>query len=192
MCSSDLQGYHNYNNTIYRKVKDYFEQKSLKDPQLTETGIKQAQKCGVFLNDFFKIHNIDKTKFTLYCSILLRTRETINNILDEISIFDDIYILPCSHEINSIVIPEIPISKTGRCTSNPADRILYQCDYVFSKDHKPRNIIWDYYKEFKNNNVCKNTNMIYESYIIYAKLKITDKEYGEQYVDELKKKLKIY
>jgi len=181
------QGYHNYNNTFYRKVKDYIEKKSLKDPQLTETGTKQAINCGVFLNDFFKIHNIDKTKFTLFCSILLRTRETINNILDELSIFNDIYVLPCSQEITHIKIPEIIKSNDGKCTSNPANRILYKCDYVFSKEHAPRNIIWDYYKDFKNNNICKNTNMIYEAYIIYAKLKITDNDY----IEELRKKLKI-
>lgn len=179
------QGYHNYNNTIYRKVKDYFQQKSLKDPQLTEVGKIQATNCGRFLNDFIKINNIDKTKFILFCSILLRTRETINNILDEILIFNDIYILPCSHEISHIKIPEILNKGNGKCTSKPTDRILYQCDYVFSKIHRPRNIIWDYYQDFKDNNVCNNTNMIYEAYIIFAKLKISNKEY----IAELRKKL---
>lgn len=177
------QGYHNYNNTIYRKVKEYFEQKSLKDPQLTETGKIQATNCGIFLNDFLKIHNIDKTKFILFCSILLRTRETINNILDELLLFNNIYVLPCSQEISHIKIPEILNPSYGKCTSKSSDRILYQCDYVFSKSHKPRNVIWDYY----NNNICNNTNMIYEAYIIFAKLKNDDKTY----VEELRKKLKI-
>lgn len=185
------QGYHNYNNTLYRKAIDYFEQKSLKDPQLTKVGKIQATNCGIFLNNYINQHNIDKTKFILFCSILLRTRETINNILDELAIFNDIYILPCSQEISHIKFPEILKANNGKCTSNPTDRILYQCDYVFSKMHKPRNIIWDHYKDFndfndfKDNHMCNKTNMIYEAYIIFVKLNFDDKEY----IENIRKKL---
>lgn len=185
------QGYHNYNNTFFRKVKELIEKKSLSDPQLTEIGKLQSINCGKFLNRFLNDNNIEKNKFIFFCSILLRTRETINNILDQIEQFKsskDIYVLPCSQEISFVKGNEKNNITYGKCNDNINNRILYQCDYVFSKNNFNRNIIWKYYTEFKNeNNNCNDTNMIYQTYIIYSK--IINKDII--YIENLKKKLKI-
>ena len=70
-----------------------------KDTNLTEIGITQAERTGEFLK---KIPDISNPKnLFLFASDLQRTRQTLINALKVAGINKgDIFILPCSHELN--------------------------------------------------------------------------------------------
>ena len=180
------QGFHNLNNTILKKIDSISKQNILRDPQLTLIGNEQAKRTGQFL-----LNNIpDITKKTLYfCSILLRTRETISNILSELNIVNqNIYVLPCSHEISNFKLPESFIINNGKCINKVCNRLVYKCDMISSKNgvHK---FIWDYFSKIKNNkdNKCSQTNMVYESYLMYASIINKDDEYVNLLRNKLRK-----
>jgi broad specificity phosphatase PhoE len=182
------QGYHNANNTLFKKFMAKFDQSILKDPQLTQIGHLQARNSGIFLNKYFVKNNLSKSLSILFCSVLLRTRETLNIILDEMDINDkDIIILPLSNEITNFIMPEHLIINKHMCSKDPAQRVLYKCDSIKGK-YNNRNINWDFYRDFRNKHIFNqniDSNMIYQTYIIVAKLL----NKSSDYVDELEMKL---
>ena len=168
------QGYHNANNTFLKKLVASFDNNILRDPQLTEIGIDQAKKAGRFLNNYFIDNNLNKNLSILFCSILLRTRETLNIILDELEIFDkEIIILPYSNEISNFTFPEHMNLNNHMCNNDYGQRLVYKCDFIKDKNNKMRQINWLYFSDFKKsiNNIQNydNMNMIYQTYIIIAK-----------------------
>ena len=179
------QGFHNLNNTIIKKLDSIKKKYILKDPQLTLIGNEQAKRTGQFLLN--NIPNI--TIKTLYmCSILLRTRETISNILSELNIFNqDIYVLPCSHEISNFKLPENFIINSGKCINKVSNRFVYKCDVITSKNGVHR-FIWDYFSKIKkdNDNKCSQTNMVYEAYLLYALIINKDDEFVNLLRDKLR------
>jgi broad specificity phosphatase PhoE len=182
------QGYHNLTHSIIdktiNKTKIFFnltENVELKDPQLTNAGIDQAKECGLILNKYIIDNNLDKNKFLCFCSILYRTRQTIKYILSNCILnISNIYVLPCNQELSNIN-NENKISY-GRC-KNGHEQELYECKYIDLdidldindiKDTK-KNIHWNYYINFKeNNNICSGTNMIYETYLLFAEMNNQD------------------
>ena len=157
----------------------------LKDPQLTLIGHQQAKNVGKFLLE----NHSNIIKDTLYfCSILLRTRETISNILSELKLFtQEIIILPCSHEISNFKLPEELIINTGKCSNTICNRLVYKCDFI-NNNSGIHNFNWNFYNKLNVVNICKLTNMLYKTYIIYAMILNKD----EQYINNLKKKLEYY
>ncbi len=181
------QGYHNLNNTLFKKIMAINNNEILKDPQLTDVGIKQASNAGIFLKNNYPFI-LNNSIFC--CSILLRTRETMSLILKELNIFgstnminldnninnQQIYVLPSSHEISNFIMPEKFVIKTGQCNNKVTNRLLYKCDFI-NHDDGIHNFNWDYYSKYKNNNSLKHINMIYESYLICAYLLKKDDNY---------------
>lgn len=183
------QGYHNLtpsiiDNTI-KKTKIFFdltENKELKDPQLTDVGIDQAKKCGLILNKYIIDNTLDINKFLCFCSILYRTRQTIKFILSNCNLnISNIYVLPCNQELSNIN-NENKISY-GRC-QNGSEQELYECKSINiqndnnSTQNDKKNINWNYYINFKesnlNNNICIDTNMIYQTYLLFAEMNNND------------------
>jgi hypothetical protein len=122
------QGFHNLNNTLYKRLQAIQNKEILKDPQLTLKGHQQAKNAGKFLLENYPEIKED----TLYfCSVLLRTRETISNILEELKLFkQEVIILPCSHEISNFKLPEDFIINNGKCGDNYCSRLVYKCDFI--------------------------------------------------------------
>jgi hypothetical protein len=179
------QGFHNLNNTIAKRLKAMNNKEILKDPQLTLIGHNQAKNAGKFL-----IQNYPEIKNnTLYfCSVLLRTRETISNILGELNLSNqEVIILPCSHEISNFKLPEELIINTGKCKDSYCSRLVYKCDFI-NNNNNIHNFNWDYYNKLNVVNICKLTNMLYKAYIIYAMILNKD----EKYINNLKKRLQYY
>lgn len=174
------QGYHNANNTLIKKFVANFDKKILRDPQLTDIGISQAKKSGEFLNKYFIDNKLNKQLCILFCSVLLRTRETLNIILDNMKIYyKELIILPLSHEITNFTIPEHLIIDRHMCKNNETQRLIYKCDTIADNNNNLRQINWKYFYEFKKNinyNI-HDTNMIYQMYIIVAKILNKSDEY---------------
>jgi broad specificity phosphatase PhoE len=164
------QGYHNANNTVFKKFVASFNWNILKDPQLTKLGNIQAKNAGNFLKMYFREYNLNKKLCINFCSVLLRTRETINNILDVLEIYDkDIIILPCSNEIASFNEPEHIGYDNHMCKADEKQRQVYKCDNI--GNNIIRNINWTYFEEFKKNyNNSDDVNMIYQTYDIIKKI----------------------
>lgn len=164
------QGYHNANNTVFKKIVASFNWNILKDPQLTNLGNNQAKNAGNFLKMYFREHNLNKNLCINFCSVLLRTRETINNILDVLEIYDkDIIILPCSNEISSFNEPEHIGYDNHMCKADEKQRRVYKCDNI--GNNIIRNINWTFFEEFKKNyNNSDDVNMIYQTYDIIRKI----------------------
>jgi hypothetical protein len=179
------QGFHNLNNTIAKRLKAMNNKEILKDPQLTLKGHNQAKNTGKFLLQNYP----DIKNNTLYfCSVLLRTRETISNILGELNLSNqEVIVLPCSHEISNFKLPEELIINTGKCKNNYCSRLVYKCDFI-NNDNGIHIFNWDYYNKLNVINICKLTNMLYKAYIIYAMILNKD----EQYIDNLSKTLQYY
>lgn len=179
------QGFHNLNNTIAKRLKAMNNKEILKDPQLTLKGHIQAKNAGKFLLQNYS-NIINNTLY--FCSVLLRTRETISNILGELNLFNQqVIILPCSHEISNFKMPEELIINTGKCENNYCSRLVYKCDFI-NNNNGTHNFNWDFYKKLNVVNICKLTNMLYKAYIIYAMILNKD----EQYIDNLTKGLQYY
>jgi broad specificity phosphatase PhoE len=205
------QGYHNLTYSLLdktiKKTKLFFnltENNELKDPQLTDNGIIQAKDCGAFLYNYININKLNINKFLCFCSILYRTRQTIKYILTKCKLnLDNIYILPCNHELSDIYNEKNDV-KYGRCI-NKSEQELYECNTLSIDNDNDnyndididndidnyndnynikKNINWNYFINFKeNNDMCTNTNMIYETYLLFANL------IGNEKYNDLKKKL---
>ncbi len=179
------QGFHNLNNTVAKRLKAMNNKEILKDPQLTLIGHQQAKNTGKFLLENYS----QIQKDTLYfCSVLLRTRETISNILNELKLFtQEVIILPCSHEISNFKLPEDLIINTGKCSTTFCNRLVYKCDFI-NNNKGIHNFNWDFYNKLNVVNICKLTNMLYKAYIIYAMILNKD----DIYIDNLRKQLQHY
>jgi broad specificity phosphatase PhoE len=166
------QGYHNANNTLFKKFIGSLNWNILKDPQLTKIGNLQATHAGDFLKLYFKEHNLNKKLCINFCSVLLRTRETINNILDSLEIYDkDIIILPCSNEISTFNEDERIGFDNHMCRADKKQREIYKCDIIKNDENFVRNINWKYFEEFKKQyNNFDDINMIYQTYDIMKKM----------------------
>lgn len=165
------QGYHNANNTLFKKIIASFNTNILRDPQLTNIGMSQAEKAGEYLDNYFTEHNLNRNLCITFCSVLLRTRETLNIILDKMKIYNtDMIILPCSNEIASFNEKEYIAFDNHMCRNDENQRELYKCDYIKGKE-KERNINWIYFDEFKQEyNNKDDVNMIYQTYNIIRKM----------------------
>jgi hypothetical protein len=169
------QGYHNLNHSFLKKLVkntkvllNLSEENQMKDPQLTDDGINQATKCGIFLNDYIKSNELDINNFLCFCSILYRTRQTIKYILSNCNLnITDIYVLPCNHELSTIYNEKENINY-GRCKYT-SEQEIYECKHITNINKI--NINWNYYIYFKENmNMCFDTNIIYETYLCFAYL----------------------
>ena len=110
-------------------------------------------------------------------SNLIRTQQTIGVIMKMLDRVNNIYIVPCAHELNYVseycdghLFQKIPIlSNIPKCIDN-----TNSCNLLtnFSKVNRYNNynvdINWDYYM---NNNIdCINTNMMYQIINLYNSL----------------------
>ncbi len=141
-------GVHNKMNILQKFIN------AQNDPPLDVIGIEQAKRAGIFLNGYFK--NFYKNINIIFtASHLIRTQQTIAEIIKVFNNKDSIYIIPCIHEIsfsnscdtsllNKIQLP----SNSPNCTSNEGS-----CSKL-----NDININWNYYMNF--NNKCQDTNMI--------------------------------
>ena len=88
------------------------------------------------------------------------------------NIYDvQLYILPCSNEIRNFYEPENLLFNRHMCTNNINNRLTYKCDFIEDNQNKMRSINWNYFQEFEQKyKNCKNINMIYQIYIIVAKI----------------------
>jgi broad specificity phosphatase PhoE len=123
------------------------------DTSITDTGIKQCENAGQFLNKYLNGKKINY----LFCSDLKRTRQTMSVICSRLknNIPNKIIIVPCSHEVQ--------YSKSGNCDKSMIKSIYSiagenrmvcniksddeQCYEVNYKDIKYK-IDWDYYNRF--------------------------------------------
>ena len=165
------QGYHNANNTFLKKFIASFNTKILRDPQLTNIGESQAEKAGNYLDSFFEKNKLNKKLCITFCSVLLRTRETLNIILDKMKIFNtDMIILPCSNEIASFDEKEYIGFDNHMCKNDQNLRQIYKCDIIKGAE-KERKINWIYFNEFKKEyNNKDDINMVYQMYNIIKKI----------------------
>jgi hypothetical protein len=142
-----------------------------KDSELDVIGYGQAERAGKFLKSYLENKNINKIYFM--ASPLVRTQQTIGIIMNNININNNIYIVPCTHELNThnskcytSLLELIPVpSNTPLCRNGDNG-----CDILRLY---PGNIklVWKYYEAFYNSNKkCKDTNMITEIIKIYNNL----------------------
>jgi len=145
------QAEHNLYNFI-EKIKSPFKL----DTSITDTGIKQCENTGKFLNkylDGIKIH-------FLFCSDLKRTRQTMSVICSKLQ--NDkpniMIVVPCSHEVSysnsdncdkSMVMSINSIAGENRtvCYRKSEDEQCYQVEYK----KKKYAIDWEYYNKFYKN-----------------------------------------
>jgi bisphosphoglycerate-dependent phosphoglycerate mutase len=137
------------------------------DSQLDPIGLEQANRAGIFLKGY--IYSANNIIFT--ASHLMRAQQTIAIIMKMLAIKKQIYIVPCSHEVNmgsnncdSNILEYIKVaSNMPTCTNNNATCAKLS---VFSDpnilDNYEVNLNWDYYMEFNKYNKCQDTNMVAE------------------------------
>jgi broad specificity phosphatase PhoE len=142
-----------YHNTLslYDKIIQFHD---IKDPNITKTGKKQSQEIGNKLNhiafDYF------------FVSDLKRTKETLKNMFKNIN--DNIFVLPCSHELQYV--------NNGNSDGHQLITSLTNENKTTHKYNDKNNdfLIWDYYYDFyegvRGENIifkkckCRETNMI--------------------------------
>jgi len=162
------QGYHNLNNTFLRQIKSIFTTSSLKDPQLTSVGVEQSNIAGNFLVK----ENINNNNTLFCCSHMLRTRETISLILNQMKLNNNvIHILPSAHEISDLYNENN--KKKGYCYKD-IDKKVYKCDYI-SSANGVHGFNWEYFDKVHDDNL-NILNMIYESILMYMYINNIDDE----------------
>lgn len=146
-------GIHNKMNILQKIIN------TKNDSELDAIGIDQAKRAGIFLNGYFNnFYTNTSIKYT--ASHLIRTQQTIAEIMKGLQKIDTIYIIPCTHEISfssncdaSFINKIQPASNIPNCTNNEGS-----CNKL-----NDININWDYYMEFyRLNKKCQDTNMINE------------------------------
>ena len=152
-------GQHNDINIIDRMKTD------LTDAMLTPAGVSQAERAGGFLASYINM-NYNNPNIFFEASTLRRTMQTIAIIMNKLYIEKPIHITPC--------VNELPYRANGNCDilflNNLGNTIFKEnqsvcsnnmngCDIIHIK-YKNFNIKWEYYMKFKENNNCKNTNII--------------------------------
>ena len=145
------QAEHNLYNFI-QKIKSPFKL----DTSITDTGIKQCENAGKFLNKYLdgvKIH-------FLFCSDLKRTRQTMSVICSKLKnhIPNSMVVVPCSHEVlysksgncdKSMLMSINSIAGENRmaCSKTSEDEQCYEVKYK----NKKYVIDWEYYNKFYKN-----------------------------------------
>jgi bisphosphoglycerate-dependent phosphoglycerate mutase len=146
-------GIHNKMNILQKIIN------TNKDSELDAIGIEQSKRVGIFLKGYFT--NFYKNIIIKYvASHLIRTQQTIAEIMKGLQKIDIIYIIPCIHEISfsnncdtSLINKIQPSSNIPNCTNNEGT-----CNKLNDIE-----INWDYYSEFyKLNKKCQDTNIINE------------------------------
>ena len=172
------KGIHNHDKSLLEKIY-YYSLTEQKDPSLDQTGVKQAQAAGDFLNKYIKynyINNIlsENSKIYFTASHLIRTQQTIGLIMEQMNIKSSIYIAPCTHELIYVkpqvsvsdcdcsVLQNIPVkTNIPNCDINNMCPSLTKFCHTDCYNTNPIPLNWDYYKLFyKTNQKCCNNNMI--------------------------------
>ena len=165
-------GVHNKMNVLQKIINTKI------DSQLDPIGLAQASRAGIFLKGYLNSNiNID-----FMASHLMRAQQTIAIIMKMIEIKKFIYIVPCSHEVNSTsgncdsnILEYVPVaSNKPTCINNSGTCGKLS---IFSDpntlDNYEVNLNWDYYMEFNNDNFgwhiskCQNTDMVNEIINLY-------------------------
>ena len=128
------------------------------DTSLTDTGVKQSEKAGIFLNKYLKNNKLSINY--LFASDLKRTRQTLSIILSKINIIipSIITIIPCSHEVlytkkdncdKNMILSLGSIAGENRmsCNTNCNINKDEQCCEIKYKNKK-YNIDWTFYNKF--------------------------------------------
>lgn len=172
-------GIHNDINIIDRIRTD------LTDAMLTSAGVSQAERAGGFLASYINMNYIQPNIF-FEASTLRRTMQTIAIIMSKLpNVMNKmIHIVPCVNEIlyhangycdasfinnigNAIIKENQPVCNNYM---NGCDMLHTLCvDCVKDKQFIIR---WEYFMKFKENNSCKDTNIInqiLECYNFYNK-----------------------
>ena len=131
------------------------------DPGLTLEGIKQSN--NIF--DEIKKINFD----CVYVSDLLRSRETISYALSKNLYKDNVYVLPCSHELS---YNDINCENTSLFSLDFNNKMTTNIDKTLNIINN--SLIWYYYiifnshlKKRDNVNNCMKTSMISQCLNIY-------------------------
>lgn len=165
-------GVHNKMNILQKIINTKI------DSQLDPIGLNQAMRAGIFLKGYL----YSNVNITFTASHLMRAQQTISIIMKMLGIEKQIYIVPCSHEVNIIsgncdsnLLEYIKVaSNTPTCTNNNGD-----CNILnkFSDPTEPNNINnyqvnlnWDYYMEFNKFNKCQNSDIVSEIINLYNRL----------------------
>jgi bisphosphoglycerate-dependent phosphoglycerate mutase len=155
-------GIHNDINIVDRIKTD------LTDALLTPAGVSQAERAGGFLASYINM-NYNNPNLFFEASTLRRTMQTIAIIMNKLYIEKPIHIVPCDNELpyhangncdtsylnilgNAIFKENQPV-----CNSNINECNIINIDSIKNNTF---NIKWEYYMKFKENNICKNTNII--------------------------------
>ena len=158
-------GQHNDINIIDRMKTD------LTDAMLTPAGVSQAERAGGFLASYINM-NYTQPNIFFEASTLRRTMQTIAIIMSKLYIDKPIHITPC--------VNELPYHANGNCDSsfvNDIGNMIFKENQPVCNDNtnncntinmlcvdcvkdKSYNIKWEYYMKFKENNNCKDTNII--------------------------------
>lgn len=142
------EGYHNTLSFLDKII--YFN--DIKDPSITKTGKKQSQNVGN------RLENINFDYF--FVSDLKRTKETLKHMFKNIS--DDIYVLPCSHELQYV--------NNGKSDGHQYLASLTKENQTAHEYDDDDSLVWDYYHDFydgiRGDNIlnkkckCRDTTMI--------------------------------
>jgi bisphosphoglycerate-dependent phosphoglycerate mutase len=173
------EGIHN-TMSFTKKIRNY---SSVLNAPLTDVGRDQAIRAGMNLNYYLETNKLNIN--FLFASDLQRTQYTIGNIIQHIDPprleldDNDIYILPCSHEI---------VGKKGNC-DNAGDFTSNENKAsktgVVEIDGKKIN--WNYYdsnfsriKGGIKSEKCRNTNMFSQMIIMVNSTELEDTENTEE------------
>jgi bisphosphoglycerate-dependent phosphoglycerate mutase len=137
----------------------------LTDAMLTPAGVSQAERAGEFLASYINM-NYNNPNLFFEASTLRRTMQTIAIIMNKLYIEKPIHITLC--------VNELPYHANGNCDisylNNLGNAIFKEnqpvcsnnmngCDIIHI-NNKTFTIKWEYYMKFKENNICKDTNII--------------------------------
>jgi bisphosphoglycerate-dependent phosphoglycerate mutase len=161
------EGIHNRANLFQHIFTNLF------DPSLTEDGVLQAERAGVFLKGYLNYTNL---QINFNASHLIRTQQTIGIIMMKMNQNKNIYIVPCAHEIiytgtgdcDDSLLQYIPIqSNTPKCSySNMSDECKTLTKFSINEDlykNQKFYLNWEYYMNYyKNNKKCHETNILEE------------------------------
>jgi bisphosphoglycerate-dependent phosphoglycerate mutase len=147
------QSLHNLYNFI-EKLQSPFKL----DTSITDTGIKQSENVGKFLNKYLNGIKI----YFLFCSDLKRTRQTISVICSKLKneMPNKLIVVPCSHELmysksdncdKSMIRSINSIAGENRtvCYIKSDDEQCHEVEYK----KKKYMIDWSYYNKFYNGKV---------------------------------------
>jgi hypothetical protein len=155
-------GYHNRPGVINKLT--------LKDAKLDPVGIDQSERAGLFLKGFIN-NNYITPKIYYMASHLIRTQQTVSVVMINMNKNQEIYIVPCTHELYytsdgdcdaSLIQYITPPPNSPNCTSDMCP-VLKDFSEVKKYDNMEIKLNWKYYMEFeKSGKKCSETNMLAE------------------------------